>query len=63
MCCRTQHTEIMTKKIVVLGSLNVDNIMKMPRMPLEGETMALTDVTTAPGGKGANQVKAQKYRL
>ena len=58
MCCRTQHTEIMTKKIVVLGSLNVDNIMKMPRMPLEGETMALTDVTTAPGGKGANQAVA-----
>jgi ribokinase len=48
----------MTKKIVVLGSLNVDNIMKMPRMPLEGETMALTDVTTAPGGKGANQAVA-----
>ncbi|CBL91829.1 ribokinase [Leuconostoc gasicomitatum] len=48
----------MTKNIVVLGSLNVDNIMKMPRMPLVGETMALTDVTTAPGGKGANQAVA-----
>jgi len=32
--------------------------MKMPRMPLVGETMALTDVTTAPGGKGANQAVA-----
>ena len=48
----------MTKNIVVLGSLNADNIMKMPRMPLVGETMALTDVTTAPGGKGANQAVA-----
>lgn len=48
----------MTKNIVVLGSLNVDNIMKMPRMPLVGETMALTEVTTAPGGKGANQAVA-----
>lgn len=48
----------MSKKIVVLGSLNVDNIMKMPRMPLVGETMALTDVSTAPGGKGANQAVA-----
>jgi len=48
----------MTKNIVVLCSLNVDNIMKMPRMPLVGETMALTDVTTAPGGKGANQAVA-----
>lgn len=48
----------MVKNIVVLGSLNVDNIMKMPRMPLVGETMALTDVTTAPGGKGANQAVA-----
>ena len=49
------HSNNMTKNIVVLGSLNVDNIMKMPRMTLEGETMALSDVTTAPGGKGANQ--------
>lgn len=48
----------MAKKIVVLGSLNVDSIMKMPRMPLVGETMALTDVATAPGGKGANQAVA-----
>ncbi|MGY3742435.1 ribokinase [Leuconostoc inhae] len=48
----------MTKNIVVLGSLNADNIMKIPRMPLVGETMALTDVTTAPGGKGANQAVA-----
>ena len=50
--------KVMTKKIVVLGSLNVDSIMKMPRMPLVGETMALTNVTTAPGGKGANQAVA-----
>lgn len=48
----------MSKKIVVLGSLNVDSIMKMPRMPLVGETMALRDVATAPGGKGANQAVA-----
>lgn len=55
--CEDQN-ENMTKKIVVLGSLNVDSIMKMPRMPIVGETMALTDVTTAPGGKGANQAVA-----
>jgi ribokinase len=48
----------MTRKIAVLGSLNVDSIMKMPRMPFEGETMALSGVTTAPGGKGANQAVA-----
>lgn len=48
----------MTKKIVVLGSLNGISIMKMPRMPLVGETMALTNVTTTPGGKGANQAVA-----
>ncbi|HEY4399869.1 MAG TPA: ribokinase [Lactobacillaceae bacterium] len=48
----------MTRKIAVLGSLNVDSILKMKRMPLEGETMALRDVTTAPGGKGANQAVA-----
>ncbi len=44
-----------TKSIVVVGSSNVDLIMKVPRLPAFGETV--TDGTFAQvfGGKGANQ--------
>jgi ribokinase len=45
----------MSGTIVVVGSSNVDLVMKMPRLPKVGETV--TDCTFAQvfGGKGANQ--------
>jgi len=45
----------MAGKVVVVGSSNVDLLMKMPRLPKVGETV--TDCTFAQvfGGKGANQ--------
>jgi len=46
------------KKIVVLGSINVDTILNIARLPLPGETMAMRDRSTAGGGKGANQAIA-----
>jgi len=46
------------KKIVVLGSINVDIILNIARLPLPGETMAMHDRSTAGGGKGANQAIA-----
>lgn len=46
------------KKIVVLGSINVDTILNISRLPLPGETMAMSDRSTAGGGKGANQAIA-----
>ncbi|WP_129044571.1 ribokinase [Companilactobacillus metriopterae] len=46
------------KKIVVLGSTNVDTILNIERLPLPGETMAMTDRSVAGGGKGANQAIA-----
>lgn len=46
------------KKIVVLGSINVDTILNIARLPLPGETMAMSDRSTAGGGKGANQAIA-----
>lgn len=46
------------KKIVVLGSINVDTILKITRLPLPGETMAMHDQSSAGGGKGANQAIA-----
>jgi len=46
------------KKIVVLGSINVDIILNIARLPLPGETMAMHARSTAGGGKGANQAIA-----
>lgn len=49
---------MMTNKVVVLGSLNVDSILRIARLPLPGETMEMNDKSSAPGGKGANQAVA-----
>lgn len=46
------------KKIVVLGSINVDTILNITRLPLPGETMAMHERSNAGGGKGANQAIA-----
>lgn len=42
-------------KIVVAGSLNMDIVVSMERMPSAGETVAARSVRYLPGGKGANQ--------
>ncbi len=41
--------------IVVVGSLNMDLVVRTPRLPLPGETILGHDFRTIPGGKGANQ--------
>jgi ribokinase len=41
--------------IVVVGSINLDLVAYVARMPAEGETLTGTDFATFPGGKGANQ--------
>ncbi|MGN1142025.1 MAG: ribokinase [Oliverpabstia sp.] len=46
------------KKIVVIGSLNLDTVIEAPNMPKAGETVAGTSVCQVPGGKGANQAYA-----
>ncbi len=45
----------MKNKIVVIGSSNVDLIMKMQRLPEIGETITDADFLQVYGGKGANQ--------
>ncbi len=51
----------MRNKIVVIGSLNYDIILKLPRLPQCGETLTANDSAFAAGGKGANQaVQAAK---
>jgi ribokinase len=42
-------------KIVVIGSSNVDFIMKMERLPQKGETITNAQFMQTYGGKGANQ--------
>jgi ribokinase len=44
--------------IVVVGSLNMDLVMRMERAPAGGETLPGRDFATLPGGKGANQAVA-----
>jgi len=46
------------KAIVVVGSANVDLIMKMDRLPRVGETVTDAEFLQTFGGKGANQVVA-----
>lgn len=46
------------KKILVIGSLNMDIVIEMKRMPIVGETVLGTKMTYVPGGKGANQAYA-----
>lgn len=45
-------------KVTVLGSLNVDSILRFKRFPKPGETLPLTGKSVAGGGKGANQAIA-----
>ena len=44
--------------ITVLGSVNLDLIATVSRIPQPGETVPGTSFATAPGGKGANQALA-----
>lgn len=44
--------------IVVLGSANMDLVVRLPRLPVPGETMFGSSFTTVPGGKGLNQAVA-----
>lgn len=41
-------------RIVVVGSLNMDLVVSMSRMPKMGETLHGDELHTIPGGKGAN---------
>jgi ribokinase len=46
------------RKLLVIGSLNMDLVVYTERLPNEGETLLGTDFQTFPGGKGANQAVA-----
>lgn len=48
----------MNRDIIVLGSLNVDFVVRVARRPGKGETVHGSDFSIFPGGKGANQAVA-----
>jgi ribokinase len=45
-------------QVCVVGSLNMDLVVKTPRLPQVGETLTGAEFGTFPGGKGANQAVA-----
>ena len=46
----------MNAKVVVVGSLNMDLVVRAQRLPRAGETLPGDSFFTVPGGKGANPV-------
>jgi ribokinase len=49
------HHPIPAPNIVVLGSLNMDLVVKLPHAPAAGETLHGHSIQHIPGGKGGNQ--------
>jgi ribokinase len=47
-------------RIVVVGSVNLDLVARVPRLPQPGETLAAHGLRRVPGGKGANQALAAR---
>ena len=48
----------MSVELTVVGSINVDLVARVERLPLAGETLVGHDFVRVPGGKGANQAVA-----
>ena len=49
------------KKILVIGSLNLDMVVNVDHTPATGETILSNNMEMIPGGKGANQACAAGY--
>jgi ribokinase len=62
---KTQFPEVtagssgsMPARVAVVGSLNMDLVARVPRLPVPGETLAGRTFVQVPGGKGGNQAVA-----
>ncbi len=49
---------VRSQRIVVVGSVNMDLMLRCPYLPKPGETVLGSEFVQAPGGKGANQAIA-----
>jgi ribokinase len=49
---------MITPKLLVVGSANIDLVTRVPRCPKPGESLIGAAFSTVPGGKGANQAVA-----
>ncbi len=49
-----------TPSIAVVGSVNLDLVATVPRLPVAGETVSGATLARYPGGKGANQALAAR---
>ncbi len=47
-------------RVVVLGSTNIDMVVRLPELPAPGQTRLGGTFATSPGGKGANQALAAR---
>ncbi len=45
-------------RLLTVGSINMDFVARVPRIPLAGETVGASGFARIPGGKGANQAVA-----
>lgn len=45
-------------RVFVLGNASIDVTLRVPRLPLQGETLMAHGIARAPGGKGLNQAVA-----
>jgi ribokinase len=54
----TTAGERVSANVAVVGSANVDLVMRVPRLPRPGETVIGATFSRAPGGKGANAAAA-----
>jgi ribokinase len=50
-----------TPSVTVVGSLNLDLVVRVPRLPHAGETLLAGDYRRTLGGKGANQAVAAAH--
>src|SRR6266850_1786955 len=48
----------MIKPILIVGSLNLDFVAQLEKLPMPGETISGSTFQMLPGGKGANQAYA-----
>jgi ribokinase len=53
-----KENQIIMQTIVVIGSINMDLVVRTSRIPAAGETILGNDLRTISGGKGANQAVA-----